>query len=91
MLKQIMPKYCAQSVHNLRTVSLQLVGLRTVPAAAQVGPVDFYPTYTSSKPVFVLGFVHRFFVHLTEVTDRLMPTIHTTNKDKYKFKLRKKL
>ena len=91
MLKQIMLKYCVQAVYNLRTVSRQLVGLHTVPAAALVGPVDSYPTYTSSKPVFVLGLVHHFFVHLTEVTDRLMPTIHMTNKDKYKFKLRKKL
>ena len=89
MLKQIMPKYCAQAVHNLRTVSLQLVGLHTVPAAGQVGPVDFYPTYTSSKPVFVLGLVHHFFAHLTEVSNRLMPTIHSTYNNNNKYKLRK--
>jgi len=81
-------KLCAQVVYNLRTVSLQLAGLHTVPVASLNGPVDLSSTYTSSKPVFVLGLVHRFFAHPTEVTDRLMPTIHTTNKDKYKYKLR---
>jgi hypothetical protein len=83
-----MRRYCAQLVYNLRTVSLRLVGLHTVSADGSNGTVDLSSTYTSSKPVFVLGLVHRFFAHLTEVTVRLMPTIHTTNKDKYKYKLR---
>ncbi len=91
MLDALVLKLCAQAVHNLRTVSHQLVGLRTVSTSSTAGPVDVYPTYTSSKQYFVLGLVHRFFVHLTEVANRLMPTIHTTNKDKYKYKLRIKL
>jgi hypothetical protein len=81
-------KVCAQLVYNLSTIPLGQVGLRTVPTAGSNGPVDLSGTYTSSKPVFVLGLVHRFFTQLTEVTDRLMPTIHMTNKDKYKYKLR---
>lgn len=83
-------KVCVQAVYNLRTVSLQLVDLRTVFTSPTNSSVDVYPTYTSPKPIFVLALVHRFFAHLTEVSNRLMPTIHSTynNNDKYKLRIK---
>lgn len=81
-------KACVQAVHELGILLPSLWGLYHSRPTANSSRVHSSRTYTLVTPTFVLGLVHYFFRQFVSVTVRLMPTIHTTNKDHNKFKLR---
>lgn len=79
---------CAQPVHTVRVQPTEQVALYAAATSSQNQPVYSYPTYAPSKPTFVLGLVHYFFVSLVSVTVQVVHLIHRTNKDNNKFKVR---
>ena len=78
---------CAQPVYGLGFRSNNGLGLCADINNQPSQPVYETTAYTPSKPIFVLGFVHAFFVLLVSVTDGFVHIIHRTNKDHSKLKV----
>ena len=78
---------CAQPVHTVGVHGSLEGSLCAVAVRPQKGPVYFSPTYTPTKPTFVLGLVHSFFRQLVSVKKWFMHIIHRTNKGYSKFKM----
>ena len=78
---------CAQPVYGLGFRSNNGLSLYADTNNQPSLPVYETTVYTPAKPIFVLGFVHAFFVLLVSVTDGFVHIIHRTNKDHNKLKV----
>ena len=75
-----MPNTCGWLVANLRTDTRNIVRFFTYSSSTLIQAAHKYGSLSAISTHSIHRLIHTFFIQFTPVTDRVMPSIHSTNK-----------